>query len=90
VENARRSAERAAAAGSLPRGADVERLLRRATAAAAIASCAADVISFGIPFIANPDLVRCYAEDATPRKHDPTTTLYGDGVRRYTDYAALA
>ena len=58
------------------------------TGNAAIASGAADLISFGVPFIANPDLVRRYAEDAALNTVDPAT-MYGGDAGGYTDYPAL-
>ena len=59
------------------------------TGNAAIASGVADLISFGVPFIANPDLVRRYAEDAALNPVDPAT-MYGGEAGGYTDYPALA
>lgn len=55
---------------------------------AAIASGAADLISFGIPFIANPDLVKRYAENA-PLNTPDQSTMYGGNANGYTDYPAL-
>ncbi|NQW80242.1 MAG: alkene reductase [Polaromonas sp.] len=49
----------------------------------------ADLIAFGRPFIANPDLVRRLREDATMNAQDQTT-FYGGGVKGYTDYPTLA
>jgi N-ethylmaleimide reductase len=54
-----------------------------------VASGRADAISFGKPFIANPDLARRLREDralATPNQ----ATFYGGGAEGYTDYPALA
>lgn len=48
----------------------------------------ADLIAFGRPFIANPDLVRRLKEDAPLNPLD-TDTLYGGGAKGYTDYPAL-
>ena len=59
------------------------------TGNAAIASGVADLISFGVPFIANPDLVRRYAEDAALNPVDQAT-MYGGEAGGYTDYPALA
>ena len=58
------------------------------TGNAAIASGTADLISFGVPFIANPDLVRRYAEDAALNTPDPSSFYSGD-AGGYTDYPAL-
>ena len=54
----------------------------------AVASSAADVVAFGRPFIANPDLVRRLRENLplAPLNRD---TLYGGGAEGYTDYPAL-
>jgi N-ethylmaleimide reductase len=49
----------------------------------------ADLVAFGRPFIANPDLVRRLREDATMNTPDQTT-FYGGGVKGYTDYPTLA
>jgi len=49
----------------------------------------ADLVAFGKPFIANPDLVRRLREDAPLNKPDPTT-FYGGGAKGYTDYPALS
>jgi N-ethylmaleimide reductase len=53
-----------------------------------VASGAADLVSFGRPYIANPDLVRRLREDAALAVPDKTT-LYGGGARGYTDYPTL-
>jgi N-ethylmaleimide reductase len=55
----------------------------------AVASGRADLVSFGRPFIANPDLVRRLREDAPLNKIDQAT-LYGGGAKGYTDYPTLA
>jgi N-ethylmaleimide reductase len=49
----------------------------------------ADLIAFGRPFIANPDLVRRLREDA-PMNTPDQSSFYGGGVKGYTDYPALA
>ena len=49
----------------------------------------ADLVAFGKPFIANPDLVRRLREDAPLNKPDPTT-FYGGGAKGYTDYPTLS
>jgi N-ethylmaleimide reductase len=58
---------------------------RGETADAAIASGAADLVSFGRAFIANPDLPERLAADAPLDEPDPAT-FYGGGARGYTDY----
>ena len=48
-----------------------------------------DLVAFGRPFIANPDLVRRLHEKA-PLNTLNKATLYGGGAEGYTDYPALA
>jgi len=45
----------------------------------------ADVVAFGVPFIANPDLVERLRSDAPLNKADQAT-FYGIGPKGYTDY----
>ncbi len=49
----------------------------------------ADAVAFGIPFIANPDLVERFAKNAALNKPEPTT-FYGSGPKGYTDYPFLS
>lgn len=49
----------------------------------------ADLIAFGRPFIANPDLVERLRTGA-PLNEMNRETLYGGGAKGYTDYPALA
>jgi len=60
----------------------------RESACAAVDAGAADAVSFGRAFIANPDLVRRLREDAPLNPLD-TATLYTGGPCGYTDYPAL-
>ena len=60
----------------------------RAMALDAVASGAADLVAFGKPFIANPDLGRRLREDA-PLNAPDTATFYGGGAAGYTDYPTL-
>jgi N-ethylmaleimide reductase len=53
-----------------------------------IAGGGADLVSFGRPFISNPDLVRRLREDAPLNPLDKGT-LYGGGAKGYTDYPTL-
>jgi N-ethylmaleimide reductase len=60
----------------------------RLMALAEVLTGAADMVSFGRPFISNPDLV------SRLRLNEPwtvldATTLYGGGARGYTDYSAF-
>jgi N-ethylmaleimide reductase len=48
-----------------------------------------DLIAFGRPYIANPDLVRRLRENAPLNKPDKDT-FYGGGTKGYTDYPTLA
>ncbi|HEL5055862.1 alkene reductase [Stenotrophomonas sp. PSU-St15] len=54
----------------------------------ALASGYADMIAFGRPFIANPDLVARLRSGAPLAELDPAT-LYGGGEHGYIDYPAL-
>jgi N-ethylmaleimide reductase len=54
-----------------------------------VAEGRADLVAFGKPFIANPDLGRRLREDAAWNALDPKT-LYGGGEKGYVDYPALA
>jgi N-ethylmaleimide reductase len=59
-----------------------------ARAAAAIEQGEADLVAFGVPFLANPDLparLRLGAELNTPIR----ATFYGGDARGYTDYPTL-
>jgi N-ethylmaleimide reductase len=60
----------------------------RALAEAALAR-GADLISFGRPFISNPDLVRRLRENA-PLNFGDQNTFYGGGAQGYIDYPALS
>ncbi|MGC3983838.1 MAG: alkene reductase [Pseudorhodoferax sp.] len=54
----------------------------------ALADGAADLVAYGRPFIANPDLVRRLRERA-PLQVPERATMYGGGAEGYTDYPAL-
>lgn len=56
-----------------------------ALATEAIASGYADLVAFGKPFIANPDLVKRFAQHLALNQPDPTT-FYGGSEKGYTDY----
>jgi len=55
---------------------------------AAIANGHADAIAYGVPFIANPDLVARFAKDA-PLNEADSNTFYGGDQHGYTDYPFL-
>ena len=48
----------------------------------------ADLVAFGKPFIANPDLVRRLREGA-PLNVPDKATFYGGGAKGYIDYPTL-
>ena len=58
-------------------------------ASAHLADNKADLVAFGRPFIANPDLVARLLTGAALAAINPAT-LYGGGAAGYTDYPALA
>ena len=54
----------------------------------AISSGHADCVAYGVPYIANPDLVERFAKDA-PLSEADANTFYGGGAQGYTDYPFL-
>jgi len=60
----------------------------RASAQAALDEARADLIAFGVGFIANPDLVERLRRDA-PWNVPDTATFYSGGDKGYTDYPFL-
>jgi N-ethylmaleimide reductase len=56
---------------------------------AAIASGHADAVAYGVPFIANPDLVERFKQDATLNTPD-AKSFYGGTEKGYTDYPFLS
>jgi N-ethylmaleimide reductase len=60
----------------------------KARANAVLASGQADLVAFGVAFIANPDLPERFRRDAPLNAPDPAT-FYGGGERGYTDYPFL-
>jgi N-ethylmaleimide reductase len=59
------------------------------SANAAIARGDADLVAFGVPFLANPDLPFRYANRA-PLNAPDQATFYAGEAKGYTDYPALA
>ena len=55
---------------------------------AAIASGHADAVAYGVPFIANPDLVERFSTNAALNEAD-SSTFYGGTEQGYTDYPFL-
>lgn len=60
----------------------------KARANALLAEGKADLVAFGVPFIANPDLPERYRRDAPLNTPDPAT-FYGGAEEGYTDYPTL-
>lgn len=58
------------------------------TANEAVRSGAADLVAFGVPYLANPDLLERFRLDA-PLNQPDTATFYAGGERGYTDYPTL-
>ncbi len=58
------------------------------TGAAVIARGEADLVSFGVPFLANPDLVERYRRGVALNPPD-AATFYAGEEKGYTDYPAL-
>jgi N-ethylmaleimide reductase len=61
----------------------------RASAETALVEKRADLIAFGKPFLANPDLVARFRADA-PLNAPDMATFYVPGAKGYTDYPTLA
>ncbi|MEM9007888.1 MAG: alkene reductase [Cyanobacteria bacterium P01_F01_bin.86] len=59
------------------------------TGATAIQNQATDAIAYGVPFIANPDLVERFKQNAPLNEPDPAT-FYTHDSKGYTDYPVLA
>ena len=55
---------------------------------AAIARGDADLIAFGVPYLANPDLPERFRQNA-PLNEPDVETFYAGGAKGYTDYPAL-
>jgi len=55
---------------------------------AAIASGHTDAVAYGVPFIANPDLVERFRQDA-PLNEADSKSFYGGTEKGYTDYPTL-
>ena len=49
----------------------------------------ADLVSFGVPYVANPDLVARFQHDPPPLNTPDPTTFYAEGPGGYTDYPFL-
>lgn len=60
----------------------------KATGNAALAAGKADLVAYGVPFIANPDLVERFAKNA-PLNEADQSKFYGGSEQGYTDYPTL-
>lgn len=58
------------------------------SATKALADGVADAVAFGVPYIANPDLVARFKHNAPLNEAKPEL-FYGDGAEGYTDYPFL-
>lgn len=58
------------------------------TAERAVSEGLADLVAFGVPFIANPDLLRRFAEEAALAQPDPES-IYAGEDNGYVDYPPL-
>jgi N-ethylmaleimide reductase len=61
----------------------------RDSATAAVAKGEADLVAFGVLYIANPDLAERFARKAPLNTPDPST-FYGGSEKGYTEYPALS
>lgn len=66
----------------------INRGFTKETAIDVLNSGDADLVSFGVPFIANPDLVERFWSNAALNAPDQNT-FYTPGAKGYTDYPAL-
>ena len=66
----------------------INRGFNKETATAVLEAGDADLVAFGVPFIANPDLVKRFETDAALNEVD-TQTFYTPGEKGYTDYPSL-
>ncbi len=66
----------------------INRGFTKETAAKVLQDGDADLVSFGVPFIANPDLVERFRTDALLNQPDEAT-FYTPGEKGYTDYPVL-
>ena len=56
---------------------------------AVLAAGKADLVAYGVPYIANPDLVERFRADAGLNKPNPAL-FYGEGAEGYTDYPTMS
>lgn len=61
----------------------------KARAGGALRDGIADLVSFGVPYVANPDLAARLHLDPVPLNKPDPATFYGEGPGGYTDYPSL-
>ncbi|RYD71486.1 MAG: alkene reductase, partial [Sphingobacteriales bacterium] len=66
----------------------INRGFNKETAEKVLQNGDADLVSFGVPFIANPDLVKRFKTDAALNQPDQAT-FYTPGEKGYTDYPEI-
>ncbi|MDB5278527.1 MAG: alkene reductase [Ferruginibacter sp.] len=67
----------------------INRGFNKTTAIKVLQDGDADLVAFGVPYIANPDLVHRFETDAVLSQPDQST-FYTPGAKGYTDYPTLA
>ena len=67
----------------------INRSFNKETANEVLSKGDADLVSFGVPFIANPDLVNRFQTNAILNQPDQAT-FYTPGEKGYTDYPFLS
>jgi len=67
----------------------INRAFNKETATKVLSDGDADLVSFGVPFIANPDLVERFRTNAALNAPDQNT-FYTPGEKGYTDYPSLS
>lgn len=67
----------------------INRAFNKETATKVLNNGDADLVSFGVPFLANPDLVERFRTDA-PLNAPDQQTFYTPGEKGYTDYPFLS
>jgi N-ethylmaleimide reductase len=55
----------------------------------AVSTGSADLVAYGVPFLANPDLVARF-KHGHPLNAPDQATFYGGGEKGYTDYPVYA
>lgn len=76
------------ATAGLYNGIIINRAFNKETATQVLENNDADLVSFGVPFIANPDLVERFKTDSALNAPDQET-FYTPGEKGYTDYPFL-